>query len=113
MTLFYQLDAYGGYNDGHLPNTKEYNSLIDSSGYNGTDTSGLRAFIDTDYFDFAFGGSDNGDPTAFGVNFADERIQGYPKEMPDASVKTEYVRYVRDNMDYNNQVVVNPSLMGG
>ena len=45
----------------------------------------------------------NGNPTVFGVNFADGRIKGYPKQRRGAGGATAhrlYVRYVRGNPDY-------------
>ena len=45
----------------------------------------------------------NGNPTVFGVNFADGRIKGYPKEMrrrEGMKTNTLYVRYVRGNPAY-------------
>jgi len=117
----------GGYDDWRLPTIKEQYSLIlfsgvDPSGYEGTNTGGLIPFIDTEYFDFAYGDTDageriidsqyasstkyvdltmSGDETLFGVNFADGRIKGYGMQMPfGPGDKTFFVTYVRGNTSY-------------
>jgi hypothetical protein len=107
-----------GHADWRLPTIKELYSLIDFRG------SSFRRlpYIDTKYFDFRFGNEStgerfidaqywsgteyvgttmNGAPTVFGVNFADGRIKGYPRDTgPRGTPFREFVRYVRGNPDY-------------
>jgi len=115
--------AYAGTDDWTLPTIKQLYSLIDfsgvdPSGYRGENTSGLVPFIDTDYFDFAYGDTNANEriidsqyassslyvgdtrmPLLFGVNFADGRIKGYGLGFAGRE-KTFSVACMRENSSY-------------
>ncbi len=113
----------GGYTDWRVPTIKEQYSLImfsgrDISGFDGSSTDELIPFINTEFFEFAYGDTDAGErlidvqcasstqhvsmevePLVFGVNFADGRIKGYGTQMMGQDKAFNYL-LVRGNTSY-------------
>ncbi len=131
-TAYCQNLTLGGSSEWRLPDIKQLYSLIDfsgtdPSGYSGSDTSGLIPFIDTEFFDFAYGDTGAGEriidsqyatsslytagDLVFGVNFADGRIKGYGLTMPGPGnvAKTFDVICVTGNESYGQNSFVDNS----
>ena len=114
----------GQHNDWRTPSIKELYSLINFTGGFHLRAADSQPYLDTKYFEFKYGAESksergidcqdwsateytgttmNGNPTVFGVNFADGRIKGYPKTMrrrEGVTINQLYVRYVRGNPRY-------------
>jgi Protein of unknown function (DUF1566) len=111
----------GGHTDWRAPTIKELYSLISFTGAFRMSAAASTPYLDTRYFGFAYGDESKGErgidcqdwsatpylgttmggnATVFGVNFADGRIKGYPRDQGPRGVARMYIRYVRDNPDY-------------
>lgn len=121
----------GSYDDWRMPTIKELYSLINYTGAQGpsfTSTEGYLPFIDATAFEFKYGAGTSdervidcqdwsstayvgavmqGTLAAFGVNFADGRIKGYPISGAGGGA-SHYVRYVRGNPHYGENAFADP-----
>ena len=111
----------GGFSDWRMPAIKDLYSLIDFTGGCAGTEANSKPYLDTRFFGFAYGDVSRGvriidcqdwsatqyigktmrgNPTVFGVNFADGRIKGYPKSHPGGRLGAMYIRYVRGTRTY-------------
>jgi PKD repeat protein len=123
-----KLLVLGGHSDWRTPTIKELYSLILFTGLDaspcmapGAGACGAVPFLDTNYFAFEYGNTNageriidaqywssteyggttmGGNATVFGVNFADGRIKGYPRDIGPGGTATQFCRYVRGNPAY-------------